>query len=283
MELTNEDDDRPTPRTVLGRRLRRQREKAELSQRALADRVGYPHTYISRVERGEQLPSLALADDLDTFFTSDFTSDGLFTDLLAVAQDSSIADYSRTVVSREAKAGRIQVFSSSLVPGLLQTEEYAYALIRESLPGESEEVVDERVAARMRRKSVFDKEEKPFYWAILDEAALKRPIGGVKCMSHQIHHLLEAVRNPHLSIQVLPFAQGEHPMLGGTLILLTLGTGATIGYVESFATGEQVESPRRVLELTQRFDVARSKALPKSESLDLMHSHLKEYENDDDS
>lgn len=68
MELNNEDDGRATPRTVLGRRLRRLREAADLSQRALADKVGYPHTYLSRVERGEQLPSEALAEDLDTYF-----------------------------------------------------------------------------------------------------------------------------------------------------------------------------------------------------------------------
>ncbi|GFE22724.1 helix-turn-helix domain-containing protein [Streptomyces nigrescens] len=121
MELNNEDDDRATPRTVLGRRLRRMRETANLSQRALADKVGYPHTYISRVERGEQLPSEALTEDLDTHFATD----GLLAELLSMALDASIPDYGRAVVEREGKAARIQVFGSSLIPGLLQTEDYA--------------------------------------------------------------------------------------------------------------------------------------------------------------
>ncbi|WP_406399722.1 helix-turn-helix transcriptional regulator [Streptomyces sp. NBC_00879] len=279
MELNNEDDDKATPRTVLGRRLRRLRESAGLSQRALADKVGYPHTYLSRVERGEQLPSDTLAEDLDTHFATD----GLLSELLSMAQDTSIPDYGRVVVESEDKAARIQVFGSSLVPGLLQTEGYARALFRESLPGESEEQVSERVATRMRRKRVFEKEEKPFYWAIMDEAALRRPIGGAECMAGQFKFMLNAVQSPHVSIQVLPFAQGAHPLLGGSLSLLTLRSGATIGYVESFASGEPVESPRRILELTQMFDIARSKAFPESESLTMIRDYLKEYEDEDDS
>ncbi|MFD8967703.1 helix-turn-helix domain-containing protein [Streptomyces sp. NPDC059568] len=279
MELNNEDDGEVTPRTMLGSRLRRLRESAGLSLRGLAERVGYPHTYLSRVERGEQLPSAALAENLDTYFGTD----GLLVDLLAMAQDSSIPDYFRRIAGREDKATRIQVFGSSLVPGLLQDEDYARAVFRASLPGESEEYVDEQVEMRMRRKRVFEKEEKPYYWAIMDEASLRRPIGGSGCMARQIRHMLKAVQVPYISIQVLPFAQGEHPLLGGSLSLLTLGGGATIGYVESFASGVPVESPRRILELTQRFDVARSKALPESESLDLLRSYLKGYEDEDDS
>ncbi|MEU7433083.1 helix-turn-helix transcriptional regulator [Streptomyces sioyaensis] len=189
MELNNEDDGRATPRTVLGRRLRRLREAADLSQRALADKVGYPHTYLSRVERGEQLPSEALAEDLDTYFVTD----GLFVELLAMAQDASIPDYGRVVVDGESKAARIQVFGSSLIPGLLQTEDYSHALFRESLPGESEERINERVATRMRRKRVFEKEQVPYYWAIMDEAALRRPIGSIATMMAQLQYVLGAV------------------------------------------------------------------------------------------
>ncbi|MGW7487834.1 helix-turn-helix domain-containing protein [Streptomyces sp. NPDC054786] len=279
MELNNEDDDRATPRSVLGRRLRRLREAADLSQRALADKVGYPHTYLSRVERGEQLPSEALAEALDAHFATD----GLFVELLSMAQDASIPDYGRAVVHGESKAARIQVFESSLIPGLLQTDDYAHALIRKSLPGEREERVSELAAARMRRKRVFDKAEPPFYWAIMDEAALRRPVGGVKCMAGQIHHILTMTQLPHTSIQILPFRQGEHPLLAGSLTLLTLRNGTTTGYAESFASGESVESPRRVLQLTQRFDIARSMALPESGSLDLIRSYLRDYEDEEDS
>ncbi|GLV73464.1 Scr1 family TA system antitoxin-like transcriptional regulator [Streptomyces hygroscopicus] len=278
MEL-HDDEGRATPRTMLGRRLRRLREAAGLSQRTLAKEVGYPNTYISRVELGEQLPSEALVSALDAHFGTD----GLFADLLELAQDASIPDYGRVIVSSEEKATRIQTFTSSLIPGLLQTEEYAYALFRTSIPGESEAGLRERIDTRMRRKRVFSKPNPPFFWAIMDEAALKRPIGGPKCMRDQIAYMLEAVRAPHITTQVLPFTQGEHPMLGGSLSLLTLHSGATIGYVESFGSGEPVESPSKILELTQLFDIARSKALPEKESLALIQTYLREHDDEDDS
>ncbi|MFI1887602.1 helix-turn-helix domain-containing protein [Streptomyces jumonjinensis] len=279
VELNNEDPGKPTPRTVLGRRLQRLRTEGELSQRGLAERVKYPHTYLSRVERGEQLPSEGLAEALDAYFGTL----GLFAELLELAQDSTIPDYGRKIVENEEKAARIQVFGSSVVPGLLQTEDYARALFRASLPGVSPEDIEERVATRMRRKRVFDKPDRPLYWAIMDESAIKRPVGGASGMTGQIAHILKVVEAMPVSVQVLPFIEGEYSLMGGSLSLLTLGNGTTIGYAESFDSGEVAETPRRVLELTQVFDLARSKALPEDKSLDLLRSYLKGYEDGDDS
>ncbi|MFE6779661.1 helix-turn-helix domain-containing protein [Streptomyces sp. NPDC057702] len=279
MELNNEDEGRLTPQVLIGRRLRRLRERAGVSQRALASAVHYPHSYISRVERGEQLPSQTLAEALDAYFDTD----ELFVELLATARELAIPDYGKMVARGEEVASRIQVFNSSLIPGLLQTEDYAQALFRASLPGESAEQIAALVAARMARKMVFEKTEKPFYWAIMDEAALRRPVGGFGCMRSQLHSVLTVAQSPHVAVQVLPFTQGEHPLLGGSLSLLTLANGTTIAYVESYATGHPIESPQRVLELTQRFDKARSQALPEDESIDMVRSYLKEYEHEHDS
>ena len=279
MELNDQDDSRPTPRTMLGRRLRRLREGLNYSQRALAEEVGYPHTYISRVERGEQLPSEALTSALDRYFGTD----ELFAELLELAQDTSIPDYGRAAVSKEADAERIQVFTSSLIPGLLQSEEYARELFRKSLPGESDDKVNERVAVRMHRKRIFERLEPPYFWAIIDEAALKRPVGSKKQMSEQLDHLLEIAVKPHFTLQILPFADGAHPMMGGCLTMLTLRDGGSMAFVESFASGETVELPKRVIELTQRFDVARAIALSGEKSLDLIREYLREYKNEDDS
>lgn len=102
MELTNNEDGKATPRTLLGRRLRRMRNDSEQSLRALAGQVGYPHTYLGRVELGDQLPAEALAIALDAHFGTS----GLFVDLLELAQDASIPDYGRAVVSSEEQATR---------------------------------------------------------------------------------------------------------------------------------------------------------------------------------
>ncbi|MEU8877621.1 helix-turn-helix transcriptional regulator [Streptomyces javensis] len=275
MEL-NDNEDKATPRTMLGRRLRRMREDADLSIRVLAEQIGYPYSYIGRVERGEQLPSEALTDALDSYFDAS----GLFADLLEMAHGESITDYARAVVDKERAATRIQVFTSSVIPGPLQTEDYARALFRASHPKDSEEKIDALVAARMRRKQIFARNEPPYFWAIMDEAALKRPVGADKCMREQLETVLQMSQPPHIAVQVLPFAQREHSMLGGSLVLLTLENGDTLGYVESFRSGDSAESPKKVLELTQLFDVVRSKALPKDESLEIIRAYRKGYGNE---
>lgn len=274
MEL-HEGEGKATPRTMLGRRLRRMRESADLSLRALADQVGYPHTYLSRVEHGDQLPSSALAAALDRHFGTN----ALFRDLLELAQEATIPDYGRTVGDREAEAIRIQVFSSSLIPSLLQTDDYTHAFLRDNIPAAPDEAISALIARRKQRKSLLEAEDPPLYWAIADEAALKRPIGGLECMRDQLRHLKEFLGRPHMTFQVIPFGEGAYAMMGGSLTLLTLQNGADIAYIESFASGETVELPRRILDLTQRFDLARSKALSEDGSLELVDAYLKEYEN----
>ncbi|MCX4907306.1 DUF5753 domain-containing protein [Streptomyces sp. NBC_00878] len=279
MELTSEDG-KLTPRVRLGRRLRRLRERKGLSLRQLSERVGgYSHSYLGRVELGEQLPSGALVNTLDEYFDAD----GVLVELLELAQDTLIPDYFRKPFAKEQEAVRIQVFTSSLVPGLAQTPHYARALIRRSLPGETDEHVDERVSIRMNRQRILEREEPPFYWVIMDESALKRKIGSAKCMKEQMYRLLDLTARPRVTVQVLPFDRGAYPMLGGSLTLRTMSDGETIAAIESFDSGELVESPERVLEQTQRFDMARSLALTDDESLDLIRVYLKEYEVEDDS
>ncbi|MFD7285696.1 Scr1 family TA system antitoxin-like transcriptional regulator [Streptomyces sp. NPDC059863] len=279
MELNNESD-KLTPRLRLGRRVRRLRERKGLSIRQLSEQVGgYSHSYLGRVELGGQLPSEALVRLLDEFFDTD----GVLTDLLELAHDSLIPDYSRTFISKEPLAERIQVFTSSQIPGLLQTEEYARELFRRSLPREPEEGLNERVAVRMRRQRIFEREEAPPYWAIMDEASLRRPTAASVIMVEQLRHLVQMAARPRIAVQVLPFSRGMHTMLGGSLTLMTLTEGETIAQVESFASGEGVHSTSRVVELTERFDLARTMALTDDESLDLIRRYLKEYEDEDDS
>lgn len=281
MELEPEEDAMPaTPAGMLATRAARARAKKGLSLRALAEKLGYPHTYLSRVERGEQLPSEALAEALDDFYGTE----GLFTDLLIVAVAAEVPVYGRKVLEEEKRAARIQTFNSSVIPGLLQTENYAYALFTESMPSKDAEQVALQVVTRSHRRAVLDSATPPLYWAIMDEAALRRPVGGPAVMAEQIRHVVDVIeKNSAVRVQVLPFSCGVHPLMGGSLSLLTLRDGVTFAYVESFASGTSVDTPARVLELTTRLDIARSKALDSGESVSLLHTYLKEYEDDIDS
>lgn len=276
MEL--QDSERPTPAVMLRKRMRHMREEAGLSLRTLADEIHLPFGFLGRVERGEQQATETLVKALDRRFDTA----GLFADLYIVIQEASIPDYGRECLRREPGAIRIQVFTSSLIPGLLQTEDYARELFRTS-PQASEEDVEIRLAVRMKRQRILDREDPPLYWTILDEAALKRPLASKKVMREQLAHLLQITKKCHISLQVLPFSAGFHPMPGGSLTLLTMKDGATIASVESFATANFVDAPKKVVEYLQSFDVARSMSLPEDQSLDLIRSYLREYENEADS
>lgn len=274
MEINLPDAGGTTPRRMLARRLRRCRARTELSIRGLADKIGYPYGYLSRVENEKQLPSDALAEALDAFFETD----DLFAELLEMCRANLIADYSRALVARENETIRLQVFTSSLIPGLLQTEGYARELFREGGGGIDEEQVEERVLARMRRKRLLAREDPPFYWAIFDEAALKRAVGGPDCMRRQLQEVLDSAARPHIAVQVLPFERGAYSMMGGCLSMLTMEDGSTVGHIESFVTGDVVESPKQLVPLAERFDRACASACPEGESLDLVRAYLREYE-----
>lgn len=272
MELY-EDDGKVTPRALLGRRLRRARERAGLSQRALADLVGYPNTYISRVERNEQLPSEALARKLDEVLETD----GLFVDLLAMEYESSVKRFTSEYLVREAAAERIEVFASSVLPGLLQTADYARETYAIGLSVKERPTLDQHVSARMHRQRVLFQDDPPLFWSIVDEAALKRPPSAGGIMAAQLERVLELTELPRVKVQILPFAQAFHPMMGGSLTVLTMADGASSALVESFATVDGIDAPPRVIDLQHRLDVARSQALPEAESRDLIHQYLKEY------
>jgi transcriptional regulator with XRE-family HTH domain len=261
---------RVTPHLLLARRLRQAREAQGISLRALAEKIGYPHGYLGRVERGEQLPSDVLAEALDTYFQ---TSE-LFLDLLEMARFTPIPNYATTLLGSEGKATRIQNLTSSLVPGLLQTEAYMRAQFRRAHPRRSAAGIEEMVEFRMRRKCFFAREDQPLYWAVMDEAVLKRPTGGEACMRQQLAHLLKMAQMPQVTLQVLAFEQGHYPLMGGSTSVLTLPNGSSIAYLESAMWGEALESPRAVLACVQRFDVCRAMALPPQESLDVIRTYM---------
>ena len=120
----------------------------------------------------------------------------------------------------ESAAAVIRTYEGQLVPGLLQIEEYTRAVIHGAQLDESAEEVERRVALRMARQGLLERAHAPRLWAVVDEAALRRPVGGPKVMHAQIEWLIEASRLPRVTVQILPFNAGAHPaMVGGFSIL----------------------------------------------------------------
>ncbi|WP_413799466.1 Scr1 family TA system antitoxin-like transcriptional regulator [Streptomyces iranensis] len=162
-----EDDERLTLPQVLGNELKRQRERRGWSLRDLKEQTTFDHAYLGRVERGEQLPFEKMTQSLDELFKTGST----LLEILEVAKAGSIQGYAQKAAAQEAKAERIQVFTSSTIPALLQTEDYATAFIRTERPKAPTSDIAGTVADRMARKRVFSRDEPPPYWAILDQGS----------------------------------------------------------------------------------------------------------------
>jgi hypothetical protein len=153
----------------------------------------------------------------------------------------------------EDQSRSISNYESLFVPGLLQGEAYARAQLRGTLPTATEDEIESRVAARMERQQVLTKDDAPTLWAIMDEAALHRAVGGRDVMREQVTRLLEACSLPNVTIQVIPFGAGAHPGMDGSFVILDFpdGDDPSIVYVESAAGGlfleEDAEMRRYIL------------------------------------
>lgn len=177
----------------------------------------------------------------------------------------------QTYISFEAEAGSVRNNEPLFVPGLLQTEEYARALVAGVLPHVSGEEVERRVQARLRRQSAITTRSEPLkLWAILDEAVLRRDVGGREVMAGQLRRLVEASRQPHVTIQVMPYRMGAHPGMHSAFALMDFPDPADpeLVYVES--TALFLERPAEVKRYADVFDYLRAAAMSPRDSIVLI-------------
>ena len=199
------------PRMLLARRLRALREAAGTTRREAARTIGGSASKISRLELGR---SGCRPGDLDALLTGYGVDDDERATLLALAARTTarpwwygegdiVPPWVRPYLSAEQSARLVRTFEAQFVPGLLQSEDYARALIRLVNPAAE---VERRVEFRMRRQRVLRRRPRPLnLWAVLDEAALWRPIGGPETMRAQIRHIVELCRRPNVTVQIAPF------------------------------------------------------------------------------
>lgn len=163
-----------------------------------------------------------------------------------------------------------------MVPGLLQTEDYARAVLSLDALLSGEEQLEERVTARLGRQQRLASPDRPELWVILDEAVLRRPVGGETVMRAQLAQLLKAAEQRHITVQVLPFDHGEHAEMGGSLTVLTLPDGAEVAYKEGADFGQLFEEPSHVKRLAVTYDRLRAVSLPPFMSLDMIRSVMED-------
>ncbi len=167
------------------------------------------------------------------------------------------------ILDLEASSSAMRFMHNQLVPGLLQTAAYARALIRDCLPDAAPERIDRLVELRLDRQKVLARPDPPRVWVVLDEAALRRPVGGVKAMRDQLEHLAEHADSPRTVVQVIPFAAGEHTGLEMPFTVLSFpgDDDPDVVYLEQFTTASYVEDEYDVKRYTTMFDRLLASAL----------------------
>jgi transcriptional regulator with XRE-family HTH domain len=262
-----------TPREKYGEELRIRRLAAGLTQEALSEGVVCSPTLISHFEAGRRLPNPEDAQRLDQVLTTD----GFFARWLRDL-DGGYANYFAAVAELEREATEIWQFGHSLLPGLLQTEAYARAVFRAYSPNHQADELDQKVVIRMRRAQLLDRSSPPVVWTLLDEAVLRRRIGGPQVMAEQLGKVASMGEAGRLRLHVLPFGVGEHALLEGMLYLMSFEDAPPVAYAEGVNTGHLMDDPALVRECQGFYALALGDALSHKQSVDLIKAVAEECE-----
>ncbi|MFC8283741.1 helix-turn-helix domain-containing protein [Streptomyces cyaneofuscatus] len=256
---------------LFGSRVRKLRTAAGLTQTEVGTLTHVVGSRIAQIERATGAkPTLELTRALDR----ELVADDLLIDLWPYVYREAYPDWSQAFIAYSARAAVIRQYSSHAVPGLLQTPEYARALLSMGHSLRDAEHLEERVAARLERQNRLTGPDRPELWIILDEAVLRRPVGGSAVMRGQLTKLLRMAEEPNITIQVLPFDQGAHGALAGSLSVLVMPDGTEIAYTEGAHNGQLTEEPEEVEQFVLTYDHLRAMALPPLMSLELIRSVL---------
>jgi transcriptional regulator with XRE-family HTH domain len=269
--MPRDNDQDGTPQGVFGAELRYYRERAGLSQTDLAALVNVSHDVISKIETGERPPAKDFPERLDA--VPELDSRGgltrLWSNLRKGLRHRAVPGWFQPWTHFEAQAATLRSYEPLLVPGLLQTEDYARAILA-ARPGGKHDDLDDQVAARIGRQAILARADPPQLWCVVDEGVLHRCIGGPKVMFDQLEHLADLAENPQTTIQVIPASAGAHAGLLGGFVIADLDGSPGMVYLETAAEGQIADSPAIVAHAMLRFDALRSEALPRAASRDLI-------------
>ena len=258
-----------SPRQRFGAELRRLREAAGLSQGAIAARLQITQTHVSRLEMGKRTPQSSQAETLDHIFG--LTDRKYFVGLREriTARPGGPRWFMRWVEEIEPGAMVLRGWDPILIPGLLQTEAYARYIFASTYDAIPEEL-DDRVKARIRRRTILDTERPPAVWALMDERVLNRRIGSEAVMCEQMDFLLESSQRYNVNIQIVPDDAACTAAISSGFVLAQLPDGTTAVCVESAGRSEVSAEHDLVTHIWSTYDKVRSEACPVGISLKMI-------------
>ncbi|WTI94439.1 helix-turn-helix domain-containing protein [Streptomyces sp. NBC_00723] len=257
-------EDEPVAGVVgaFGRQLKLLRMRAGLDRVEFGKRVGYSAESVASFEQGRRTPQAKLIDRADEVLDAGGV-------LKALKEEVGRAQYPaffRDAAGLEAKAAALNLYAVYAVPGLLQSEEYARAVFRVQRPLLEDAVIEQRLEARLARQEIFSRRPAPLMSFVIEEAVLRRPIGGRKIMQGALEQILLTGQSRNVEVQVMPFAREDHAALGGPFTLIDTDKGERIAYAEIQDDSRLYTDPAYVRTLEARYGILRSQALTPSES-----------------
>jgi hypothetical protein len=249
-------------RMLVGAHLRWLREASGITREMAGYAIRATPSKISRLERGRT--GFKMRDLIDLLILYGVTDESERATLLSLAEQANVPGWWHTYsdvvptwfepfLGLEQAAADIRSYEIQFVPALLQTAEYARAAIKLGNPDDTADQIERRVELLVERQAILHRPDPPTVWAVIDEAALRRPIGGIATMCAQLEHLIELAKLPHVTVQVVPFSVGGHAAAGGpiTILRFTEHQLSDVVYLEQLISAVYLEHPPDVEHYTK--------------------------------
>ncbi|MGW9373335.1 helix-turn-helix domain-containing protein [Streptomyces xanthophaeus] len=262
MAQTRDIDPSASPLDYYSYELRRLREDAGLKQAQLGSIIFCTGSLIGMIENGKRVPTRDFSERVDAALGTG----GVFSRLVGLVLRSQLPSWFQAYAEMEARATHISSFQPQLVYGLLQTEDYARAVLRAGWG----EKLEEAVAARMERQRILTREHPPLAWVVLDEAVLHRPFGSREIMRDQLDRLIDFRDCREVRVQILPFSAGQHPATVGAFNVLRFEGDPDIVYAESYGSAHVTANPETASDCAHRYDHLQATALSVEDSAALI-------------
>ncbi|MFF2196540.1 helix-turn-helix domain-containing protein [Streptomyces sp. NPDC058157] len=261
-----------SPEEFASEELRRHRIAAGLTQEGLGERIFTSGSYIGQMECGQR----RLRPELARLIDKELKTGDYFFRLARSFKSKQVDDFA-DVAELEARAAALYEYGAALVPGLLQTEDYAREVMRSANLTRLAEGIDAMVSFRRNRARLLDDPTTPELWVILHEAVLRTEVGGPGLMAAQLRHIASHARAHRIAVQVAPFSAGSHGVLGACVVIMQFADAPDAVYTEGPCVGHLLDEPDLVRGHWKRYELARAAALSPAVSLTLIESAAEEY------
>ncbi|MDT0485089.1 helix-turn-helix domain-containing protein [Streptomyces doebereineriae] len=257
---------------TVGRQLKLRREAVGMRAAEFGESVGYGEDLVYKIEGGKRIPRQEYLDRADEVLRAGGLIAATWEDVKKVRYPKKV----RELAKLEGQAVEIGVYECNIIAGLLQTPEHARVVISAAQPPYSPDDVERMVTARLARQSVFERDPAPSIHFVLEEAALRRPIGGTMVWRRQLERLLEVGRLHNVMLQVMPLNSEVHSGLDGRIEVLKFPDGTAVGRSDGAFSGRPTTDPKQLRILELRYGTIRAQALSPGESLSLIEQLLGE-------